>query len=395
MEIDRRDFMAGAASLGMLSLLQPAEALAAAPPPFPELKLSGTPGAMGLLHGKTFASQIRSNLDFYFKWLSAATRLQPARLKRVARPFGKVLGEHLPEQLEEIKGIAKGSGQSLDTILMLNARTDMLVMARRQSAGKTKGGGCTSLAMLGDRRRRTLALGQNWDWRPALAKGTVILRLAPKEGPRIVTFTEAGMVGKIGFNQHRLGVCLNFLSHHSEDPRAPYGVPVHCLLRAVMACTSLEQAYKLVAWVPRCASANFLMAQHAPGQAPRALDLEWTPNAVARLAPRGGYLVHTNHYKATSLKPGCGSGRGRSTTNRDTQATKLARQLARRVKDPAARMKRVLASTEGTPYAVSKVGAPDSPSTTLAGIVMDLTRNRLHVVAGPPHKGRWVVRPGV
>jgi isopenicillin-N N-acyltransferase-like protein len=402
MDLSRREFTGGLGALGLLTALEPTAAAKAPPLPFPELSAAGSPGAIGLVHGRTFAAQIGDNVGFYVKWLARATGQSPKQLLRTARRFRAVLGRHHPAILEEIQGIAKGARRSLDEILLVNARTDMLVMAAQKKAKKSKHAtanpGCTALALLGrGRGGRLVALGQNWDWRKDLEKHTLVLRVKPRRGPRVVTFTEAGMVGKIGFNEHRLGVCLNFLSHKSDDPEGEVGVPVHCLLRLVMGCRSLEEAYKLVAWAPRCASANFLMAQHRKGKKPEVLDLEITPGAVGRLRipERGSHLVHTNHYKSLALAPGCASGRGRSTMNRNKVAEKLAAKLSRSIPDPAARMRKILASREGEPYSVSKTGAPDSPSVTLAGVVMDLSRNRLHLAAGPPHKKPWVTRPGV
>ena len=210
----------------------------------------------------------------------------------------------------------------------------------------------------------------------------------------MVTFTEAGMVGKIGFNDRGLGVCLNFLGHRSDDPNAPPGVPVHVLLRAVMGCRSIEEAYKMVAWSPRCASANFLMAQHPRGGAPTALALELTPDAVGRIPMERDHLVHTNHFKNPALAPGCGSEQNRSTVNRNRVAEAMARKLARHLPDPVARMQRILSDRQGAPYAVSKTSAADSSSQTLAGVVMDLSRNRLHLCVGPPHRGRFIALPG-
>ena len=392
MRIERRAFLGGAAATAALYGLEPV-AVAGPRKPFPELTLKGSPGTVGLAHGRAFARQIKGNVGFYLRWLKRITGANEKRLLEVARGFVPVLTRHVPHQLEEMKGIARGSGRSLDEILAVNARTDMLVMGRAAVPRKDHPG-CTALAMRGRVvAKPTLALGQNWDWRQDLARGIVVLRIKPDKGPRLVTFTEAGMVGKIGFNEHRLGTCLNFLSHATETPTRGYGVPVHCLLREVMACRTLEEAYKMVAWVPRCASANFLMAQ--PGKGVEAVDLEWTPTAVARIPLRGGLLVHTNHFKDPALAPGCPGQKGKSTLNRDATASALARDLARKVGDPVARMKKVLACRQGAPYSVSKSTAKDSPSRTLAGIVMDLTNNRLHLVAGRPHKGTWARRPGV
>ncbi len=425
--VHRRGFLVGlGAGAGLLASELCLDSALAGPRrgrllPFPELTLRGSAGEIGLKHGRTFAKQVQHNVAFYLRWFEQVIKLPRARALSIAAGFGEVMRKHTPALLEEIDGIAKGARVKREAVLALNARTDMLVVGRRRSAAakpkRTNGGkrtsiesplwpdlhgdvarpGCTALALQGGTAQRPLlALGQNWDWRKELSGSIVLLRVQRKGAPRLLTFTEAGMVGKIGYNERRLGVCLNFLGHKTEDPNGPYGVMVHVLLRAVMECQSLEEAINLVAKVPRCASANFLMAQHDErrGGKPQAVDLEWTPKATAKLPMKSGQLVHTNHFCDATLAKGCDSGFGKSTMNRFKVATARASSLATTLPDPAARMQKILADREGAPLSVSKTAARGSRSQTLASVVMDLTRNRLYLCAGQPHEGRFVQRPG-
>jgi isopenicillin-N N-acyltransferase-like protein len=392
--LTRRELLGGGTALALGALLERSVGAAAPRLPFPELEAAGSPGELGLQHGRRFAVMIGRNLAFYRRYLATETRADPERLRGLASLFAKPIAAHAPEQLEEIDGIAKGAKQTRDAILLLNARTDLLVLGR-QPFRKDSPPGCTALALGGTvGARPALALGQNWDWDRALLRGTVVLRLRPTGGPRLVTFTEAGMLGKIGMNEHRLGVCLNFLGHKSDPQASGPGLPVHCLLRAALGCKTLEEAYKLIAWAPRSASANILLAQHHGKLGPSAIDLELTPDASARLTLEAETLVHTNHFLHPALAPGCLAAGGRSTTNRLTTAQELARRLRQEEPDPAARMRKVLALRSGAPLSVSKTRAPTSESETLAGIVMDLSRNQLWLAPGPPHAHRFVLRPG-
>jgi isopenicillin-N N-acyltransferase-like protein len=278
-----------------------------------------------------------------------------------------------------MEGIAKGSGLSKREILLLNCRTDLVAMGgRKGEVASIRGdGGCTSVALTGRTEQGpSLALGQTWDWPGDSA--TVMLRLEPDNQPALVAFTEAGMVAKIGFNEHRLGVCLNWLQHRTNDPEGPFGVPVLCLMRAAMTCASLEDAYKLVAWLPRSASQNVLLAQDGE-TGPRVVDMELTPTAMARIPlNKEGYLVHTNQFKDPALNQGDERG-----CSRNAAAVRMAEDLRGPIADPAARMKKILESPEV------------SVRITRAAIVMDLTRNRIHVAAGEPRKVGWVTLPGV
>jgi isopenicillin-N N-acyltransferase-like protein len=296
--------------------------------------------------------------------------------------------------VEEMDGIARGAGLKLDEIVLINARTDILAIVEHEILLE-HAPGCTALALFGEvGGKPALALGQNWDWDPLMARSPVVLRLEPDDAPPLVTLTEAGMLAKIGFNQHRLGVCLNFLSHLSDGQKEHFGVPIHCLLRAVLECQSINQAVEVVESSPRCASANFLVAQHDAG-GPAALDLEITPNDVVTLGPEGSSLVHTNHFISPSLAGGCTSGRGPSTMTRYASATLLSSIAELEEADPVTRMEQVLVSREGLPYPISRDPDPDPSISTLAGIVMDLTRNRFILSNGSPHENAWIERPGV
>ena len=212
--INRRAFIQSLAALGIAGCTKRPE------PPFPELAVAGKPGDLGLAQGRAFATQIRANLEFYLQWLSQSGQIpRSARLFELASGFAPVLEERFPYMLEEIDGIARGAAMQLEEILLINARTDIMALVEAELAAK-KVPACTALALQGRvRGKQILALGQNWDWNPVLAEAPVVLRLQPDNSPALMTLVEAGMIGKIGFNENRLGVCLNFLSHQADGRR--------------------------------------------------------------------------------------------------------------------------------------------------------------------------------
>ena len=385
---DRRSFIASLAAVGFSACTRgPA-------PPFPELAAAGEPGDLGLAQGRAFASQIRANLDFYLDWLSLDGEFPPDRLYELAQGFAPPLETHYPDMLEEIDGVARGAGLSLEQVLLINARTDIMAAVHAESTVQSIPA-CTGLVLRGRvNGRPALVLAQNWDWDPVLADAPVVLRLQPSRGPALVTLVEAGMIGKIGFNENRLGVCLNFLSHIDDGQPGRFGVPIHCLLRAVLNSATIDEAVAAVEGVPRSASANFLLARDDAGE-PQAVDLEISPDAVAVLAADGGDLIHTNHYLDPGLAAGCTSGRGPSTMNRMARAEALAAELAPTVTDPVRRAQAILESRADLPYPISRHHNPDPSSSTLAGIIMDLTRDRFILTGGAPHMHPWVDLSGV
>ena len=62
MVTSRRYFLEGMSALGLLAVLRPLAHGVLTKTPFPELEVSGSPGAIGLTHGRAFAKQIKHNL---------------------------------------------------------------------------------------------------------------------------------------------------------------------------------------------------------------------------------------------------------------------------------------------------------------------------------------------
>jgi len=362
--------------------------------PFREICAGGSPGDIGFAHGRAAAGQIRFNLQFYRKWLSLSGKVPGNTIAEIASRFKSPLEKHFPHFVEEMEGIARGAGLNLNDILLINARTDIMALVDREHL-RAKIPGCTSLALVDFRQDQpTVVLGQNWDWDTSMKDSPVILRIHPQGRPACTTLTEAGMLAKIGMNSKRLGVCLNFLSHESDGDPDDIGIPIHCLLRGVLECASIDEITAMLFAVPRCASANFMIARQTPKGAV-VMDFEITPHNFSVLFPEKGSLIHTNHFLSPEWVPGCTIGRGPSTTGRLTTARKIVKINKNREISGAGLMKKVLTSRSNLPYPISRKGNPDPDSTTLAGVIMDLSRNRILITGGPPHENPWISSDGV
>ena len=393
MNIKRRDFLKQVAFISLYPLHSSNLSAITSKNFFPTLTASGSPMNLGLAHGKTFNIQIKKNLLFYIKWIISEEKNRLKELYNSARCFIPIIKETFPEQLEEMQGIAKGADLSLEEIIIINARTDLKFLFNKKQLKENPG--CTSLAIESEfNNKPALAIGQNWDWNTHFKSTSVILRLTPDNGPKFVTFTEAGMLGKIGFNENKIGVCLNYLKHISNNINTGFGIPIHSLLRVVMTSKSLEDAYSKISLSKRCACANFMIAQHKES-GPDIMDVEITPDAVAIIKPEKNYLLHTNHYISPSLSGGCMTKNSFSSNNRYKTGYKKLDSLNISNLDPVKSIKKVLSLREGAPHSISRSKAKDSQSTTIAGVIMDLTGNNLYIASGSPHKYPWVKLKGI
>jgi len=208
------------------------------------------------------------------------------------------LQARVPELVEEMQGIAKGSHQAFDSLLALNCRTeilpaDFLVRALKPTpysdAENTALNECTSLAFKYAETDTWLA--QNWDWIGLQRKALLVNHAKPNNAPSYLTVTEAGMLAKISINSHGLGAwCLNILrSHHDGES---VGMPIHFLLRALLVCENVDQVKDLINTNSFTSSSNILVADAAGNMA----SFELSPSGCQVLESTHKNLCHTNHF---------------------------------------------------------------------------------------------------
>ncbi|MBP1716190.1 MAG: acyl-CoA--6-aminopenicillanic acid acyl-transferase, partial [Deltaproteobacteria bacterium] len=277
----------------------------------PLYSLKGSPREIGRQYGASCAEGIHKNIDLYFRVFKHYANLDRSRASRLARSFIPVIGAFDQDLLEEMKGIAEGAGADFDEILSINVRTEL--MYPDQLAGK---GECTALAALPEATASgDMLLGQNWDWKPQLLETTILLRLEQEKKPTVLTMTEAGIVGKIGFNSAGLGACLNIL----KSPLAEVGIPIHILMRGILNSERFGDAIGKIVSANRGSTNNTLIADaigkivsanrgsanntliaHRDGVV---IDFEMAPKELDFLYPGNGILVHTNNFVSPRLRP--------------------------------------------------------------------------------------------
>ncbi len=341
---------------------------------FPLIEVSGDPFECGRQHGEQAARLIQFNLEGYWRLFKHRAGLErPAALEQ-ARQYLAPMQAFAPHLVDEMRGIAEGAGVSLDEVLALNCRTELL------SIGAIPLYECTALFVAPEATANGHTLvAQNWDWADALRGGAILLRGNRPGEPTLLTLTEAGMVGKIGMNGAGVGVCTNFLRH---DQRR-VGVPFHFILREAINAPRLSLAVAAVYRGERADAGNYLLA-HAEG---KAVNLEAAPSEVGVLHPQGGLLVHTNHFLTPRLQAGDkGVVESPSTKLRYGRALGLLRTRVGEI--TVEMLKDVFCDHFHRPNAICRHPDHAQPemerSATLASVIMDLSAGEMHVARGEP-----------
>lgn len=262
---------------------------------FPLIELSGDARERGRQYGQKAAARIRLSVNLYASQLGAMS-LTGGAIRQLANTFLPSIEEFDPLYVDEMRGIAEGANLELADIVLINARTEILRLGKLQAEAERadrEPDGCTGAVLLPEvTASGRLLHGQNWDWKAECAGTGVVLKIRRKDGPDILTFTEAGGLARCGLNSAGIAVTANYLS--SDRDYSQVGVPLALLRRKILETEHVALALRTVYCTPKSGSNNLLVS-HADGFA---LDIECAPDESFLIYPERGIVVHSNHWQS-------------------------------------------------------------------------------------------------
>jgi isopenicillin-N N-acyltransferase-like protein len=343
----------------------------------PLVRTEGTPFERGRQLGAAVPDRVERTVGAYFGLFSYHAGLSRDAALRGAERFVPVIERFAPELLQEMYGIAAATGRDPLEIVAINTRTELLHGVARPE--------CTAIAVAPnaspDGHTR---VAQNWDWYAWLAGTAVLWSIHRPGGISVLTFAEAGLVGKIGMNSRGLGLCVNLLL--SDADNAGPAVPMHVVLRHVLdtAATTSEAAH-LIEETPRCTSANHLLADRGG----TILDVEATPAGCAIIEPVDGVLTHANHCVNTDLsRLDAGVREWPETLSRGRRAVDLSEKRPLAIADIEALLTSHVPGEAGSICVHADPSEPEAEqSETVASMLIDVTAGTLDLIDGPPCGG--------
>jgi len=262
--------------------------------PFPLIEISGPPQERGRQYGRLAADRIRKGTSHYIAQLKELS-LDARGVAELVRDYLPVIEAFEPTYIEEMRGIAEGAGVSFGDIALLNARTEILKLAKPEIRARLKTpdepDGCTGVVVLPQASGAgRLIHAQNWDWKRECAETAVVLKVRREDGPDLMTFTEAGALGRCGFNAVGIAITANYLECDRDYQQV--GVPLALIRRKVLESEHLALAMRTV-YCTRKSAANNMIVSHCEGVA---IDFECAPDETFQVHPERGLLVHANHF---------------------------------------------------------------------------------------------------
>jgi isopenicillin-N N-acyltransferase-like protein len=353
---------------------------------FPLIDIEGPPLVRGRSYGRRAGERIQRSLSLYREIL-ARDGMDWSRACEIARGIIPDVEARYPSSVEEIRGIAAGAECTIEDIFAINARTELLYA--HGSADESDPDGCTgAVAMAEVTRSGHLLHGQNWDWKDDCADSSIVLRIHPDKGLPILTFVEAGLLARCGFNSAGIGLTGNHIQcEHDAGGRG--GTPIPFVRRQVLEYSTLAEAGRAVMTSQLGFSNNMLISDAGN----EVINLEVTPVETFWVPAEEGLLVHANHFLAPAARAKLRDMSLLSNTDslyRDVRVRKHLRKAAPEITIET--FKTAFQDRYGSPRAVCRSlftaenGLPSA--TTVATILMDTTLRKMWVAPRPygPHR---------
>ena len=207
-------------------------------PPFTMTRISGTPRERGRQYGQTFSDSIRGFLD---REVYAAFEGRPSAKRdmlRYADQCARAIAEYSPTLIDELEGMAEGSGLSLPEHVLLTLHEELWHKGELPSVEH-----CTAIAAgPPDTSDGHAYVGQTWDWMDSVFGLSTLLDWRRPEGPSVLAYSFPGLWVGAGMNSSGLALTWTsgFGGKEIKSPRV--GIPSYALIAQMLYQESLEDA---------------------------------------------------------------------------------------------------------------------------------------------------------
>jgi isopenicillin-N N-acyltransferase like protein len=353
-----------------------------------EITLTGSGYELGLQHGKLLKKEIGEVVG---KWKKNTTDMMGRDANLVLAEFFQyaqftaAIKKWTPDLYEEIRGIAEGSGQQLNDIMVFNLLDEFWVYQDNLSNHHCSGIGVPA------RNGNSGYIAQNMDIESYTDGYQVLMRLTKSDKrPEQLILTHPGLIALNGMNETGIGACMNTLMQLKASST---GLPVAFIVRRIVNSTDKENLLQFIQSVPHASGQNYII-----GIRGEVYDFEASANRVVRFDPKNanGTIYHTNHPLANDdvkdwykkFDPTNKEGIDPTKSNSHIRLT----AVQKRVKDAAnvndVIIKEALRSKDDKNNPVCR--APKDGGFTFGSVIMTLTGVPfLQVTAGPPDESEY------
>jgi isopenicillin-N N-acyltransferase like protein len=267
--------------------------------------IAGKPRERGRRYADKFKDNIRAFLEQEItrKFVQGATTRDT--LLGYAGQCSKAVKAYAPAVMDELEGMAEGSGLSLEEVVLITLHEEV---GKRGVLPKVEH--CTALAAgPPDTRDGNAYVGQNWDWMESVYGWSSMLLWKRPEGPSLLAYSYPGLWVGAGLNSAGLALCWTWGDARGiKGPRV--GIPSYALIAQMLYQETLKDALEEARRATHAGWFTFVLGD-AKGQlanvegTPEKLVVETTTGHLARadFGTRG--ITGTPEGKPVKLHPQC------------------------------------------------------------------------------------------
>lgn len=338
--------------------------------PVPRLRrldVRGGPREIGRQIGEGSRDLIAVAMEYHYEHHVAMTGIDFARAEELGRGYLAYARDWVPSVVEELRGLAEGSGVPMEKLLVPNCGEEFLDVAAE--------GHCTSIAISNGRR----LLAHNEDWYAGDAAGSVLLRMGLDNGIVVLSVTPPYLLACGGLSSNGLATGGNTL--FCNDGRI--GVPNNFIRRWMLEAQSLEDARTRAMLGRRARGSNHLILDRNG----RICDVE-TSGLSAVVFDARPYFVHTNHYLSAEMETVSEDSDLEGSRMRYDRAVNMLEVGLRNGEDTMVLMDRILSDHANSPRSICNHPDTTVPAgareCTTSSVIWDVDEMAGYVCAGPP-----------
>ena len=355
-----------------------------------ELNLSGSGYELGMQHGKQLKNEIE---EIVKKWKKNTSQRLDRNSEDVLNEFmeyaqfSEAIKKWTPDLYEEVRGIADGSEQNFDDILVLNLLDEFWVYLNNPSNHH-----CSNIGAPSFNGGQTY-VAQNMDIEEYTDGYQTLIRIERSDSyPEQLILTHPGLIALNGMNEKSVGVCVNTIMQLEASAT---GLPVAFVVRRIINSTDKEELIEFITSVEHASGQSYII-----GIGEEVFNFEASANEVVRFNPgnKNGSVYHTNHPIVNSdvkewfkqFNPESLDIQLPNTSNSYIRLKSLEKRIAENESIDDKIIMESLRSKDDKNNPVCRNNTFTNRGFTFASIIMTLTGNpNLQMTVGPPDESEY------
>ena len=320
----------------------------------------------GLQYGQQAKEEVDIAVEFYKKKFGDFPGWD--KITEFAKQFVEVSKEFFPEAIEELEGIAEGSGHTVEELMVVNARYEISNFDWKPEC---------STGVYHNQTTGKKYIFKNCDLGQEVKKHLVILHVVRPDGFRAIGVTEAGQLIRDGYTTNGIGM-VNSAMYEMSD-HAGVAVPGTVVRKKVWESKTFEEAANVTRNAFRTTSTNMLLADKYGNAA----DFECYPGGVDEvycvnnmIGTGNRFTIHPEKNRGNTILEGID--RGLRLKELMTEAGDTIDEF--KIMD-------ILKDEYGLPKAICSKAGPGWE--TVYSIVVNMTDDKVYICLGRPSEGEF------